>query len=83
MIAPKKNWPEAPAPERAKHSFQRLSGGTHRIFVGVKLVRQVAAATLEARAVAATVLIPEGGDFNDDLATLGAPVARLAPFLGP
>ena len=34
-----------------------------------------AAATLEARAlaqgIAATVLTPEGGDFNDDLAALG------------
>ena len=42
-----------------------------------------AAATLEARVlaqgIAATVLIPEGGDFNDDLAALGPPAiaARL------
>ena len=48
-----------------------------------------AAATLEAQAraqgIAATVLIPEHGDFNDDLATLGPPAlaVRLAPLLGP
>ena len=48
-----------------------------------------AAATLEARALAqglaATVLTPEHGDFNDDLAALGprALAARLAPLLGP
>ena len=32
--------------------------------------------------VAATVIVPEGGDFNDDLAALGAAVlaARLGPF---
>ena len=48
-----------------------------------------AAATLEARAlaqgIAATVLLPERGDFNDDLAALGpqALAARLAPLLGP
>ena len=43
-----------------------------------------AAATLEARAraqgLAATVLTPEGGDFNDDLAALGPPA--LAAQLG-
>jgi len=36
--------------------------------------------------VAATVIVPEGGDFNDDLVELGAPAlrARLAPLLaGP
>ena len=35
--------------------------------------------------LAATVLIPEGGDFNDDLAALDPPTlaARLAPLLGP
>ena len=34
---------------------------------------------------AATVLTPEHGDFNDDLAALGprALAARLAPLLGP
>ena len=34
---------------------------------------------------AATVLTPEGGDFNDDLAALGPPAlaVRLAPLLGP
>ena len=48
-----------------------------------------AAATLEARAltqgIAATVLTPEHGDFNDDLAALGpqALAARLAPLFGP
>ena len=48
-----------------------------------------AAATLEARAlaqgIAATVLTPEGGDFNDDLAAFGPPAlaVRLAPLLGP
>ena len=48
-----------------------------------------AAATLEARVlaqgIAATVLTPEHGDFNDDLAALGpsALAARLAPLLGP
>ena len=48
-----------------------------------------AAATLEARVlaqgIAATVLTPEHGDFNDDLAALGLPAlaARLAPLLGP
>ena len=33
----------------------------------------------------AIVLTPEGGDFNDDLAALGAPAlaARLAPLTGP
>ena len=38
-----------------------------------------------AQCIAATVLIPEGGDFNDDLAALGpqALAARLAPLLGP
>ena len=38
-----------------------------------------------AQGLAATVLTPEGSDFNDDLATFGpqAPLARLAPFLGP
>ena len=47
-----------------------------------------AAAMLEARAlaqgIAATVLTPEHGDFNDDLAALGPPAlaARLAPLLG-
>ena len=46
-------------------------------------------ATLEARAlaqgIAATVLTPEHGDFNDDLAALGpsALAARLAPLTGP
>ena len=43
----------------------------HRDAAGLR-----AAATLEARALAhglaATVLTPEGGDFNDDLAALGA-----------
>ena len=35
--------------------------------------------------IAATVLTPEHGDFNDDLAALGPPAlaARLAPLLGP
>ena len=48
-----------------------------------------AAAGLEARALAqglaATVLTPAHGDFNDDLAALGprALAARLAPLLGP
>ena len=48
-----------------------------------------AAATLEARALAqglaATVLSPEHGDFNDDLAALGPPTlaAQLGPLLGP
>ena len=48
-----------------------------------------AAAGLEARALAqglaATVLVPEHGDFSDDLAALGprALAARLAPLLGP
>ena len=48
-----------------------------------------AAAGIEARALAqglaATVLVPEHGDFNDDLAALGprALAARLAPLLGP
>ena len=48
-----------------------------------------AAATLEARVraqgIVATVLIPEHGDFNDDLAALGPPTlaVRLAPLLGP
>ena len=48
-----------------------------------------AAAALQARALAqglaAAVLTPEGGDFNDDLADLGprALAARLAPLLGP
>ena len=32
---------------------------------------------------AAAVLAPEGGDFNDDLATAAGPVVRLALFLGP
>ena len=45
-----------------------------------------AAATLEARAlaqgIAATVLTPEHGDFNDDLAALGPP-ALAARLLGP
>ena len=47
-----------------------------------------AAAGLEARAmaqgIAATVLVPAHGDFNDDLAALGprALAARLAPLLG-
>ena len=47
-----------------------------------------AAATLEARALAqgivATVLTPERGDFNDDLAAFGPPAiaARLVLFLG-
>ena len=50
---------------------------------------QRAAARLEARALAqslpATVLVPEHGDFNDDLAALGprALAARLASLLGP
>ena len=32
--------------------------------------------------VAATVVVPQGGDFNDDLVALGAPAlaARLAPL---
>ena len=48
-----------------------------------------AAAGLEARAmaqgIAAVVLLPAHGDFNDDLAALGprALAARLAPLLGP
>ena len=48
-----------------------------------------AAAGLKARAVAqglaATVLTPAHGDFNDDLAALGPRTlaARLAPLLGP
>ncbi len=48
-----------------------------------------AAAGLEARAMAqglaAVVLTPAHGDFNDDLAALGprALAARLAPLLGP
>ena len=48
-----------------------------------------AAAGLKARAMAqglaATVLTPAHGDFNDDLAALGprALAARLAPLLGP
>ena len=48
-----------------------------------------AAAGLEARALAqglaAVVLVPAHGDFNDDLAALGpqALAARLAPLLGP
>ena len=48
-----------------------------------------AAARLKARALAqglaATVLVPEHGDFNDDLTALGprALAARLAPLLGP
>ena len=48
-----------------------------------------AAAGLKARAMerglAATVLVPEHGDFNGDLAALGprALAARLAPVLGP
>ena len=47
-----------------------------------------AAATLEARvlaqSIAATVLTPEGGDFNDDLVAFGpsALAVRLAPLLG-
>ena len=50
---------------------------------------QHAAAGLQARALAqglaATVLTPAHGDFNDDLAALGprALAARLAPLLGP
>ena len=38
-----------------------------------------------AQGIAATVLTPEGGDFNDDLAALGpqALAARLVPLLGP
>ena len=50
---------------------------------------QRAAAKLKARAmergIAATVLVPAHGDFNDDLAALGprALAARLAPLLGP
>ena len=50
---------------------------------------QRAAARLEARmmaqGIAATVLVPEHGDFNGDLAALGprALAARLAPLLGP
>ena len=48
-----------------------------------------AAARLKARAMeqglAAVVLVPAHGDFNDDLAALGprALAARLAPLLGP
>ena len=51
--------------------------------------RRPAATLLEARALAqdlaAAVLIPERGDFNDDLAALGPQTlaARLTPLPGP
>ena len=43
-----------------------------------RLVRRCARA-----GIATPVVVPQGGDFNDDLVMLGAPAlrARLAPFL--
>ena len=68
-----------------------LPPGTARLLIAADrdAAGRRAAATLEARAlaqgIAATVLTPEHGDFNDDLAALGPPAlaARLAPLLGP
>ena len=68
-----------------------LPPGTARLLIAADrdAAGRRAAATLEAQAlaqgIAATVLTPEGGDFNDDLAALGpqALAARLAPLTGP
>ena len=64
------------------------SPGTARLLIAADR-DAAAAAGLEARAmaqgIAAVVLVPAHGDFNDDLAALGprALAARLAPLLGP
>ena len=64
----------------APPAFRRIIIARDNDFEGERAAERLARRCARA-GVAATVIIPEGGDFNDDLAALGAAV--LAARLGP
>ena len=70
----------------AVHFGTAPAGGLASLVVGggIETVLSIVTALPEI-GVAATVIVPAGGDFNDDLVDLGAPAlrARLAPLVRP